>query len=96
MLVLIMYDVNTTSKAGVKRLSRVSKICLDYGHRVQNSVYECEVDSLKLAQAKTRLLNVINIDEDSLRIYKIGNNAVGKVEHFGIKPSLDFNGYLEF
>jgi len=88
-MVLITYDVNTESMSGRKRLRQVAKICVNYGQRVQNSVFECVMDMAKLSQVRNTLLKVINPKEDSLRIYHLGNNYKEKVEHFGIRPSYD-------
>lgn len=96
MLVLITYDVNTGTSNGQKRLRRVAKICQNYGQRVQNSVFECVLDSTQLIILKKELLNVIDVDLDSLRIYRLGNNYKSKVEHFGIKESIDIEGPLIF
>ena len=87
MLVLITYDVNTETPEGRKRLRRVSKACQNYGQRVQNSVFECEVDAGQLLKVKDRLVRLINSETDSLRFYNLGNNSKDKVEHFGAKPS---------
>jgi CRISPR-associated protein Cas2 len=83
MLVLITYDVSTETTGGRKRLRQVSKACLDYGQRVQNSVFECEVDSGQLLLIKDRLIRIINMECDSLRFYIIGENYQKKVEHYG-------------
>ncbi|WP_353894543.1 CRISPR-associated endonuclease Cas2 [Proteinivorax hydrogeniformans] len=85
MLVVITYDVSTTSEGGKKRLRKVAKTCQKYGIRVQNSVFECIVDSTKLKQLKYELNAVINEKEDSLRVYRLGDNYKGKVEHIGTK-----------
>jgi len=89
MLVLITYDVNTETPEGRKRLRHVSKACQNYGQRVQNSVFECEVDTGLLLKVKDRLIHLINTETDSLRFYYLGNNNSKKVEHFGAKPSFD-------
>jgi len=89
MLVLITYDVNTETAAGRRRLRQVAKACEDYGQRVQNSVFECEVDAGKLLLVKDRLVGLIDLELDSLRFYTLGNDSRHKVEHFGTKPSLD-------
>ena len=94
MLVLITYDVSTVSSAGQRRLRQVSKICLAYGQRVQNSVFECVVDSTQLAALKLKLLDIIDEEQDSLRFYQLGSNYQKKVEHIGIKQSLDLEGPL--
>ena len=73
MLVLITYDVNTESSDGKSRLRRVAKICEDYGQRVQNSVFECLLDSAQLLLVKEKLLKIIDAKEDSLRIYLAEN-----------------------
>jgi len=94
MLILITYDVNTETPVGRKRLRQVSKACQNYGQRVQNSVFECEVDAGQLLKVKDRLVRLINEETDSLRFYNIGNNSRNKVEHFGAKPSFDVNDPL--
>ncbi|MGG5251936.1 CRISPR-associated endonuclease Cas2 [Neobacillus sp. SM06] len=96
MLVLITYDVSTISSTGQKRLRKVSKICQNYGQRVQNSVFECVVDSTQFATLKIELANAIDEERDSLRFYQLGNNYRNKVEHLGIKESVDVEGPLIF
>jgi CRISPR-associated protein Cas2 len=94
MLILVTYDVATTTPAGRKRLTRVAKACLDFGQRVQNSVFECLVDPAQFAMLKHRLLDIFNPNEDSIRFYLLGSGDRKKVEHFGVKPSVDFHGPL--
>lgn len=94
MFVLVSYDVSTTTAAGRRRLRRVAKVCLDYGQRVQNSVFECQVDQEKWTRLRLRLLDELNPAEDSLRFYLLGNNWRNRVEHYGTKPSLDLEGPL--
>jgi CRISPR-associated protein Cas2 len=89
MLLLITYDVNTETASGRKRLRQVSKACLDYGQRVQNSVFECVADSGKVLKIKDRLVKLVNLETDSLRFYMLGNEYKGKVEHYGAKPSFN-------
>jgi len=88
MLILITYDVNTESPGGKKRLRQVAKACVNYGQRVQNSVFECEADAGKLLLIKDRLIKLIDHEKDSLRFYMLGNDR-RKVEHYGCKPSFD-------
>jgi CRISPR-associated protein Cas2 len=87
MLVLITYDVNTETGAGRKRLRKVAKQCVNYGQRVQNSVFECVMDAAKCKQVQALLLDIIDKDKDSLRFYYIGDKYKNKVEHFGAKKS---------
>ncbi|WP_048600967.1 CRISPR-associated endonuclease Cas2 [Rubeoparvulum massiliense] len=94
MLVLITYDVSTVSGAGQKRLRRVAKVCQNYGQRVQNSVFECIVDATQFATLKIELANIIDEEQDSLRFYQLGNNYKTKVEHLGVKESIDLEGPL--
>lgn len=96
MLVLITYDVSTMDKAGAKRLRKVAKICQNYGQRVQNSVFECIIDATQYAKLKMDLTNVINVEEDSLRFYQLGNNYKTKVLHIGTKEAIDLEGTLIF
>ena len=94
MLYLIGYDVQTTTKEGTRRLSKIAKICCNYGQRVQNSLFECELDGAQYVKVKDLLLNELNKEEDSLRIYKLGKENGNNVEHFGIKYSYNPNGNL--
>lgn len=94
MLVVITYDVSTSSDGGQRRLRQVAKLCQNYGQRVQNSVFECLVDSTEYALLKQRLIDTMHEEEDSLRFYQLGNQYKSKVEHVGIKKSLDLEGPL--
>lgn len=89
MLVLITYDVSVLTKAGQKRLRNIAKTCLDYGMRVQNSVFECEVTPDQWVALKDELLKIYNSKEDSLRFYMLGSKGHQKIEHFGIKNAPD-------
>jgi CRISPR-associated protein Cas2 len=94
MYVLVTYDVSTTTKEGRRRLRHVAKACLDYGQRVQNSVFEMKVDPAQWTGCKSRLEKIINPEEDSLRYYYLGANWQRRVEHVGTKPSYDVDGPL--
>lgn len=94
MLVLITYDVSSQDAAGRKRLRRVSKECVNYGQRVQNSVFECVLDASQLLLLKDSLVSMIDEKEDSLRFYYLGNKYQTKVEHFGVKTSYEPEGIL--
>ncbi len=91
MLVLVSYDVATTTTAGRRRLRRVAKVCLDFGQRVQNSVFECNVDQAQWVRLRTQLLDLIAPEQDSLRCYFLGNNWERRIEHVGTKkvPNLE-------
>lgn len=94
MLILIAYDVSTETSAGRKRLRKVAKECVNYGQRVQNSVFECQLNSTEYRQVKATLEGIINKDEDSLRFYNLGDKYKNKIEHIGIKESFDIKGTL--
>ncbi|MBY0014420.1 CRISPR-associated endonuclease Cas2 [Paenibacillus typhae] len=94
MLVLITYDVSTKTKEGRRRLSQVSKKCVDYGQRVQNSVFECIVDATEFRKLKYELEELIDETTDSLRFYNLGEKHKTKVEHIGAKGSFDIDGPL--
>lgn len=85
MLVLVTYDVNVTTLNGQKRLRNIAKTCLDYGVRVQNSVFECEVDPASFVLLKNTLMQIFNPELDSLRFYFLGKKGRTKVEHVGAK-----------
>lgn len=94
MLVLITYDVNTETAAGKRRLRQVAKQCINYGQRVQNSVFECILDSAKCREVQHKLEQIIDKNKDSLRFYYLGNNYKSKVEHIGAKKSFNVEGPL--
>lgn len=94
MLILVTYDVNTETETGRKRLRKVAKVCVAYGIRVQNSVFECEVNASELKHLRADLVKEINQSEDSLRLYNLGNKYNEKIEHYGIKDSIDQKGTL--
>lgn len=94
MLVLITYDVNTEDKKGKTRLRKVAKQCVNYGQRVQNSVFECILDTAQCKMLKAELLEIIDEEKDSLRFYYLGNQYKSKIEHYGIKGSFDQEGIL--
>lgn len=89
MLVLVTYDVCVTIDGGARRLRRIAKVCQDYGLRVQNSVFECEVDPAQFTVLKNELLKIYEEDEDSLRFYMLGKRGRQRVEHFGAKATHD-------
>ena len=92
---LVTYDVSTENMAG-RRLRRVARACLDFGQRVQNSVFECEVDPAQWAGLRARLLTEIDPARDSLRFYRLGAEGRRRVEHAGTKAVLDLDGPLLF
>lgn len=94
MLVLITYDVNTQTPQGRKRLRKVAKQCVNYGQRVQNSVFECVLDAALLTMLKHKLESIIDKECDSLRFYNLGNNYQSRIEHIGAKASFDVEDVL--
>lgn len=94
MYVLVTYDIQTKTPEGRRRLRQTAKACLDYGLRVQASVFELKVDPAQWAKCKDRLLQIIDRDVDSVRFYYLGANWETRVEHHGAKPGLDIEGPL--
>ena len=94
MMVLITYDVSTETVAGRKRLRQIAKQCVNYGQRVQNSVFECVLDAAQTKQLQHKLLGIMNQQEDSLRFYYLGNQYQTKIEHFGAKATYEAEGFL--
>ncbi len=94
MLILITYDVNTSSSAGQKRLRTVAKCCMKHGQRVQNSVFECILDEAQYRQVRHQLESIIDPEKDSLRFYNLGNQYTNKVEHIGAKEGYEAEGVL--
>ena len=96
MMTLITYDVNTQDAAGRRRLRKVAKYCVNYGQRVQNSVFECVADAATMVRIRRDLSSMIDPEADSIRFYRLGNNYQDKVYHLGAKPSYDAEGFLSF
>lgn len=89
MLILITYDVDTTTKAGEMRLKKVAKECVNYGQRVQNSVFECLITEAQMVRLKATLSSIINETTDSIRFYFLGNNWQRRIEKIGKETSYD-------
>lgn len=87
MLVLITYDVNTENAAGRRRLRQIAKQCVNYGQRVQNSVFECLLDTAQCKRLQASLLSIMDKNRDSLRFYYLGKRYENKIEHFGCKAT---------
>lgn len=87
MYILVTYDVDTTDKLGQKRLRKVSKACLDYGQRVQNSVFECELTEDQYCLLKERISNIIDKSTDNVRFYHLNRNESRRVEILGVETS---------
>ncbi|MFI3226034.1 MAG: CRISPR-associated endonuclease Cas2 [Clostridia bacterium] len=92
MLILITYDVNTTDAKGRSRLRKIAKECVNYGQRVQNSVFECSLDTTQYRQVQHRLCSIMDKDKDSIRFYFLGKRP--KIEHFGVKESYDPDSFI--
>ncbi len=87
MLVIIAYDVETSTNQGRTRLRKVAKLCVNYGQRVQNSVFECSVDPAQLVEITHQLQKIIDNDLDNIRIYHMGKNWERKIETLGKSES---------
>ncbi len=89
MMIIITYDVNTETKEGRKRLRQVAKVCVNYGQRVQNSVFECLLSTEEQYIVKKQLLEIIDEKKDSIRIYELGKSYKTKIQHYGAKATYD-------
>lgn len=87
MYILVTYDVDTTNKDGARRLRNVAKACMDYGQRVQNSVFECEVTEAQYCLLKERIKKIINDTLDSIRFYSLSRNERKRVEVLGVETA---------
>lgn len=96
MFVLVTYDVNVETAAGKTRLRKVAKECVNYGQRVQNSVFEINLEYSKFILLKDRLIKLIDFEKDSLRFYYLGTNWKKRVEQFGKTQKYDSEGVLIF
>ncbi len=93
-MTLVSYDVCTMDAEGKKRLRKIAKHCQNYGQRVQNSVFELDVDYGTFLKIKHKLLELMDPAQDSLRIYYLGNNWEKRIEHFGAKETYNPEGVL--
>ena len=93
-MILVTYDVETSTPAGRKRLRKVAKACINKGQRVQNSVFECIVDATEYTQLKLELEAIIDPKYDSLRFYRLGNSYESKIETLGSSSAIDMEGLL--
>ncbi|MGN0068383.1 MAG: CRISPR-associated endonuclease Cas2 [Prevotella sp.] len=91
MYILVTYDVDTTDKSGQRRLRRVAKACLDYGQRVQNSVFECELTDVQFCILKERINEIIDHSLDSIRFYHLNRSENRRVEVMGVETAFDVN-----
>ena len=94
MMVLITYDVSTDTADGRRRLRQIAKQCVNYGQRVQNSVFECLLDAAQCKQLQHKLLEIMDEQQDSLRFYYLGNRYQTRIEQFGAKAGYDPGGVL--
>lgn len=94
MMILVTYDVNVETTAGKRRLRRVAKSCTRYGQRVQNSVFECVVSMSDYLTLKKELLEIIDEDHDSLRMYHMGSQYSSHIESFGVDNHTDIDGVM--
>lgn len=95
MISLVTYDVSTVDTDGCRRLRKVARICMNYGIRVQMSVFECKITPAQRVQLEEALREVIDMEKDSLRIYDLGSNPKG-ITHIGSKKPMDPDGLLMF
>ena len=89
MMVLVTYDVSSEDPESARRMRQLAKACLNYGVRVQYSVFECDIDPMQWRRLKAQLLSIYNPDTDSLRFYTLGKSWRNRVEHYGAKPAVD-------
>lgn len=89
--ILVAYDVNTQDRAGERRLRRVAKACQGFGQRVQYSVFECSVNEMQLERLRERLLEIVDLSKDSLRIYRLLGQRKEAVEAYGLDRYVNFD-----
>lgn len=94
MMVVISYDVSTETAEGRKRLRKVAKACESHAQRVQNSVFEADLDYSSFMKLREKLLKIMDQNTDSMCFYYLGNHWQRKVEHFGIKKGYNPEGTI--
>ena len=93
-MVIISYDVSTSGPNGKKRLRKIAKECQNHAQRVQNSVFEADLDYSSFLKLKSKLIDLMDSEKDSLRFYYLGNNWHKRVEHIGAKTTYDPEGVI--
>ncbi len=94
MHVLVTYDVSTETPAGKRRLRKIAETCLDFGQRVQLSVFECSVNDMQYEELTRRLVGIMNEQEDSLRVYRLAQPKEQFLQVYGIDTAIDFDDPL--
>lgn len=94
MFVLVTYDVSTVDKPGRRRLRRIARACLDWGQRVQFSVFEIDVDKAQWVALRAQLLEILDKEQDSIRFYVLDSDVRGRAEHHGVRRPRDLKGVL--
>ncbi len=94
MFILITYDVDTQTPEGRKRLRKVAKECLNHGHRVQNSVFECQLSEVQYITLKNNILKIIEPNLDSVRFYLLGKNWNHKIESIGKETAINLSSTI--
>ena len=80
MLFLICYDI-----VSARRRRKVAGALLDQGPRVQKSAFECNVKSAaKLRVLVERLCGLIDIQTDTIRVYRICGACATELTLLGI------------
>jgi CRISPR-associated protein Cas2 len=90
MFVLVCYDVETITPHGRRRLRKVAKTCESHGQRVQKSLFECKMEKSKYLEFENKLLKIIDVKTDSLRIYLLDVNYVQKIKNYGISEQINY------
>ena len=75
---LVAYDI-----ADPKRLRKVAKTCEDFGLRRQYSVFLCRVSSLSLVKFKSRLYDLIDLQEDQVLFIPLSPRCAEQIEALG-------------
>ena len=96
MKVVVCYDVATQESEGRKRLRKIAEACEAHGVRVQYSVFECDLSPAVWVKLRSRLLDLMDPEHDSLRFYFVDVHDAAKTEHHGAKVPLDLSGPLLF
>ena len=94
MFVLITYDIATIDRPGRRRLRRIARSCLDWGQRVQFSVFEVELERAQWIALRVRLLSILDAEQDSIRFYALDSDLKANAEHHGVRKPRDLRGPL--
>ena len=89
--VVIAYDIATTTRAGQRRLTKISGVCERYGVRVQYSLFECRLSEARFVKLRAELEEVIDPRVDRVLLYRFEGSLQNAKVALGAAVSRDLS-----